>query len=963
LGPRDHCTRYISEILKGEAHLAVAFDANGVDPCLSLIKALAKLVAHGIPVDLSCLEAVPRESTDNIRSLQVKVNLGDVNFRQKRAQARAVIRKEMSVSGKVLRAQEANSRYDAGHPLQVIAHDEQVAPSVPGSGSISQGERVADSATGTRPAVVPPRGAMWDRADLLEFAEGSIARIFGHGFAAIDQYRRRVRLPAADYLFVSRVVALDATPGRFEPSRIVSEYDIPEEAPYLIDGRIPLAVAIESGQCDLLLISYLGIDHENRGERVYRLLDCTLTFVSDMPAAGETLRYDIRINSFARNGRCLLFFFSYECHSGGRLVLKMDGGCAGFFSDEELAGGKGVIVPRLALNGRTNVVSTNALRPLTQDCRTALERNHIECLQLGDVRGCFGEAHGEAYVHPVPPLSSPKFLMLESVSQLAAAGGNFGKGYLVGHKLLAPDHWYFPCHFVDDPVLAGSLIADGCQQLLKLFMLYMGLGAGSARLAFQPIHGLPLKVVCRGQVVPQHGTLLYRMHIKDVAGGNHPSAAADVDVVLNDKVIVAVENVGLRLVATGSLYAPLMKVEPDTSRPARNGVTPIRHFPAPVCEGEHRIPDRVPFNAAHLFEFATGDLALCFGPEFALFRDRVAPRTPCGDLQLISRVVAVEAQRHNFNRTSRCVAEYEAPANAWYFRDNTHPGLMPYAILMEIALQPNGFLSTYVGTSLLLPNEGLYFRNLDGEGTLLKPVDLRGRTIVNESVLTTTVRSGSNIIQRFTFDLKTGGTVFYRGSAAFGYFTAETLAHQAGLDNGRIIALPKLSAQETVEAVLAHQTGRPAVASYLRLAKGQLRLIDRIRIVPGAAGAAASIIYAEKDVHAGNWFFRYHFHDDPVMPGSLGVESMLEAIQIYLLQSDHVKALRAPRFIHGTGKTTWKYRGQISPLEHEMTVEIHIQELITTPLSILVRANANLYKNGLRIYQVSDLRVAVVESD
>ena len=102
-------------------------------------------------------------------------------------------------------------------------------------------------------------------------------------------------------------------------------------------------MAVESGQCDLLLISYLGIDFQNKGERVYRLLDCTLTFLDEVPLEGQTLRYDISINSFARSGDSLLFFFSYNCFVDDKMVLKMRGGCAGFFTDEELAGGKGII--------------------------------------------------------------------------------------------------------------------------------------------------------------------------------------------------------------------------------------------------------------------------------------------------------------------------------------------------------------------------------------------------------------------------------------------------------------------------------------------------------------------------------------------------------------------------------------------------------------------------------------------
>ena len=44
-----------------------------------------------------------------------------------------------------------------------------------------------------------------------------------------------------------------------------------------------------------------GIDFENKGQYVYRLLDCTLTFLDDQPKEGQTLRYEISINSFARH--------------------------------------------------------------------------------------------------------------------------------------------------------------------------------------------------------------------------------------------------------------------------------------------------------------------------------------------------------------------------------------------------------------------------------------------------------------------------------------------------------------------------------------------------------------------------------------------------------------------------------------------------------------------------------------
>ncbi|MCW8997070.1 MAG: beta-ketoacyl synthase N-terminal-like domain-containing protein, partial [Psychromonas sp.] len=127
-----------------------------------------------------------------------------------------------------------------------------------------------------------PHQVIYDSADLVEFAEGKISKVFGADYAIIDSYSRRVRLPTTDYLLVTRVTELDAQINEYKKSSMTTEYDIPVDAPFLIDGQIPWSVSVESGQCDLMLIAYIGIDFQNKGERVYRLLDCELTFLEEM---------------------------------------------------------------------------------------------------------------------------------------------------------------------------------------------------------------------------------------------------------------------------------------------------------------------------------------------------------------------------------------------------------------------------------------------------------------------------------------------------------------------------------------------------------------------------------------------------------------------------------------------------------------------------------------------------------
>ncbi|WP_394147511.1 beta-ketoacyl synthase N-terminal-like domain-containing protein [Shewanella atlantica] len=856
---------------------------------------------------------------------------------------------------------------------------------------------------------------IWNYADLVEYAEGDIANVFGSDYAIIDSYSRRVRLPTTDYLLVSRVTKLDATMNEFKPCSMTTEYDIPVDAPYLVDGQIPWAVAVESGQCDLMLISYLGIDFENKGERVYRLLDCTLTFLGDLPRGGDTLRYDIKINNYARNGDTLLFFFSYECFVGDKMILKMDGGCAGFFTDEELADGKGVIRTEDEIKARSLAVK-KSFNPLLDCPKTSFNYGEIHKLLSADIEGCFGPSHAGP-AQPSLCFASEKFLMIEQVSKVERNGGTWGLGLIEGHKQLEPDHWYFPCHFKGDQVMAGSLMAEGCGQLLQFFMLHLGMHTHTKNGRFQPLENASQQVRCRGQVLPQSGTLTYRMEVTEIGFSPRPYAKANIDIILNGKAVVDFQNLGVMikeedectryptLTSTNatnskrpapsaslkkepsaalnkapaaslnkeyqpaSVNAPLMAQIPDLTKEPNKGVIPLSHVEAPITpDYPNRVPDTVPFTPYHMFEFATGNIENCFGPEFSIYRGMIPPRTPCGDLQVTTRVIEVNGKRGDFKKPSSCIAEYEVPVDAWYFDKNSHHAVMPYSILMEISLQPNGFISGYMGTTLGFPGLELFFRNLDGSGELLREVDLRGKTIVNDSRLLSTVMAGTNIIQSFSFELSTDGEPFYRGTAVFGYFKAEALKDQLGLDNGKV-TLPWHVANgvaPTTTVNLLDKSVRhfnaPADKPHYRLAGGQLNFIDSVEIVDNGGTEGLGYLYAERTIDPSDWFFQFHFHQDPVMPGSLGVEAIIETMQTYAISKDLGAGFKNPKFGQILSNIKWKYRGQINPLNKQMSMDVSITSVKDENGKKVITGNASLSKDGLRIYEVFDIAISIEEA-
>ncbi len=974
LGANATCTGWIGQILKDREHLALSMDIKGKHIADTITSAVAMLTSHQIALDLQTL-FVAEEVTSKEKSFYKKINLGGKRIASVFKEASLVsLFEKVQVKEKELALQHASPSNDYTDTLPsfqptVALQNKQSnsikitkknmsldtvssAPSTTTTSKIGEnGLRLQNFENGEQ---LQGKNIVFSQADLEEFAKGKIANVFGQEYSIIDTYSRRVMLPMYPYLLVSRVTGLNGKRGEFVPSTMQTEYDIPYNAWFTTDRQIPWAVSVESGQCDLLLISYLGIDFENKGNLVYRLLDCTLTFVDDLPFEGQTLRYDISINSFVRNGENLLFFFSYRCYVEDRLVLKMDNGCAGFFRDEQLEDGNGVVYSEDENAKRTNAKKRH-FTPLLNTHKTTFSKADLQHLINGHPELCFDD---ESYFpnsrNPSLSLPPEKILMIDRITSVDLNGGAYGLGSIVAEKDLHPDDWYFPCHFRDDEVLAGSLQAEGGGNLLRFFMLLLGLQRLTKDARYQPIFDLPQKVRCRKQVTPSKDTkLIYKLEIKEIGLIPNPYVIGDLEIISDGVVTVHFENLGLQL------------REKDNPKylETTNGVKISSRSEGALM------------NEEDITTFALDDLSKCFGPDFAVYDGRTVSRQPNTDLQVISRVLKIDGQRGDFTKPSTIYAEYDVPADAWYYKQNSTV-TMPYSILMEVALQPCGLLGAYLGSTLQFADKNLFFRNLDGEGEMFDlptGTDFRGKTISNKSVLVSSVALGGTVLQNYTFELSIDGHMFYKGKSSFGFFPADALASQVGLDKGKEVASwldqNNIPSNQYMQIKLDSLYGKmklfkaPANKPHYKLSSDQLLLIDNLRIAKDQGEFGKGYVHATKYMKTYDWFFTCHFYQDPVMPGSLGVEAILQAMQTFALQQDLGKNFNSPKFVQlANHKTNWKYRGQILLPVKEMHLEVHFKSIETQNNQVVMIADAYLWNGKMRIYHVTDLALAIEEA-
>ena len=382
-------------------------------------------------------------------------------------------------------------------------------------------------------------------------------------------------------------------------------------------------------------------------------------------------------------------------------------------------------------------------------------------------------------------------------------------------------------------------------------------------------------------------------------------------------------------------------------------------------------PDRPAalFDKSQLVEFATGSMARCFGSEFNLYEGRRHPRIPNGDLMLMDRVIEISGQRLHFDKPTSIVTEYDVPADAWYYQDNAYP-FIPFSVWMEIAMQPCGFLSAYLGSNLLCPEIDFFFRNLDGNGHILKNSDVRGKTITCHARLLSTVNSNNTIIQKFEFELSCQGERVFSGGSIFGFFTPEAMANQVGLDSGKLVlpiyekAGPAGLTGEWIDLTGSQgYFASEARTPYYHLGVKHLNFLDRVFVADhDNSPQKHGYIYAIKYNDPQAWFYLCHFHQDPVMPGSLGVEAMLQAMQAYALHENLGSQFKSPRFVLLINQPlVWKYRGQILPTHKQMKIEVNITRVEPKTDQVIIEGDASLWADSVRIYEVKHITIGLEE--
>lgn len=1020
MGPHNSCTRMVQNILHDESHLAVSICHRSEDSYTAILKFLGILISERVPVDLdflygraSCAETLlihsrekhaPGDRAVRVKTggipefpgLEQKQPVRQENRHSAADRDRKIFQPESitavtetgatapipvsasiehaGIMDEIVREADITSRahqsfleftdqlndvYARTFSLQArllekaLASNDTAAIAEIASDLPTPMETVENGGPSRLPEATVP-APLFPREMCMEFAVGSVEKVLGHMFAEVDTYPVRVRLPDDPLMLVHRIMSVEGEKGSLKSGKVITEHDVLVDAWYLDGGRAPVCISIEAGQADLFLCAYLGIDLAVKGERSYRLLDAIATFHEGLPRPGDTIRYEIKINRFVRQGKTYLFFFEFDGLISGRHVITMRNGCAGFFTPEEVKASGGIVLTSEEKMPAQGVV--NGWRALVPVFQEAYDDRQVDALRNGDPASCFGEQFAGMSLSDSLRLPGGRMKLIHRIKSLDPTGGRYGLGCIRAEADIHPDDWFLTCHFVDDMVMPGTLMYQCCEHALRVLLIRMGWVSDRPDACFEPIPDVGAILKCRGPVTAETENVLYEVELSEIGYNPEPYVTADAFIYADGERIVSFRNMSLKL--TGVSRRDLERFWAGRTE-SEAGKKPIG--------SKQTIYDR-----DKLLAYAVGSPSEAFGKPYTIFdNDRVIARLPGPPYFFMDRVTAVEPPPWIVKADGWIEAEFTVHPEDWYFAANRQPS-MPFCILLEIALQPCGWLAAYAGSALKSETD-LKFRNLGGKAIQYRDLIREKKTLTMRCRMTKVSESGGMIIEHFDIEVLSDEDqeMVYQGTTYFGFFSQKALSRQVGIPGAADRAYEP-SAEDrrdnmgvifTKEAPVVPDDTDMDPAPALAMPSRALLMVDGVEVyLPEGGSAGLGFIRGIKKVDPEEWFFKAHFYQDPVCPGSLGLESFLQLLKhVCLDRWPHLSDSHRFEFVLDN-EHEWIYRGQVIPTNKQVEVDADIIAVRETPFPA-VFANGFLKVDGLFIYEMKNfgLRLVPVE--
>lgn len=613
--------------------------------------------------------------------------------------------------------------------------------------------------------------------------------------------------------------------------------------------------------------------------------------------------------------------------SNDRLIVDAQ---AGFFSEAELAGSQGVRWDVTSVTPRAGARLDPLPAPAELGCFDAAQ---VRAFAEGRMVDCFGAGFAETLCHTATPtIQSGPMQFIHSIAAFEPMGGPWQRGYTRAVQPISGDD-FFASHVLSDPSMPVTLLAEAALQAVAFHMTACGFTLRRDGYRFEPVPGQSIELSSSGQVSPQARELVTEVFIEEVADGPTPTVVADVLISVDGVKALHCRHLGLRLVPDWPLSDGLPARDTDDRTEVGDA------GPVAECDG-------VRFDRNSLLAWALGRPSAAFGPRFARFDDgRPFPRMAAPPFLFVSRVSQVDGPLGGMQSGSAATVHYDVGSEPFH-ASVTPDGRMPASLVIETALQACAWLGTYAGGPLS-SDDDLSFRVTEAKICWFG-YPPRAGSLTNRVVLKSAHRWQGTLLMRLTAESEADGSRLMSLEMACGLFPRQALTGPS-------------------DATVAVEHDHFTVEATANLAglldclpQPPMRMIDCITGFAAAGGSAGlGQLSAVRRIGYDDWYFKAHFFRDPVQPGSLGVEAMLQSTWLLLLAGGHASPSQRVYPAAATNPVRLRFRGQVQPFHGSIRVETELTSLTPTPAGLVAVAKAALWAADTLVYECQDLALLV----
>ncbi|MBQ46453.1 MAG: hypothetical protein CMP10_03005 [Zetaproteobacteria bacterium] len=204
------------------------------------------------------------------------------------------------------------------------------------------------------------------------------------------------------------------------------------------------------------------------------------------------------------------------------------------------------------------------------------------------------------------------------------------------------------------------------------------------------------------------------------------------------------------------------------------------------------------------------------------------------------------------------------------------------------------------------------------------------------------------IIQNYSMEVLANCGLVYKAKTEFGFFSARALDSQVGLRE--VDRWQRELPASKVNEPYPEGKGLPIAP---------ITMVDTVQCFQADGGRnGLGFIRGVSRVDSSAWFFKAHFYQDPVMPGSLGVEAALQLLKV-------VACKRWPEVEPDIIETVaigedhrWTYRGQVVAKVEQVTVELEVTAVDEESMTLW--AKGYLMADQLVIYELENFSLRMV---